>query len=88
MCMAASAEIMFCCVLSAQVVAWVFVAIATVMLLLVCLRMALHNLQVLQGRERWDDPLARECDERGDDRLATAAVRAYPSGDLNTNSAL
>ena len=46
----------------AQVVAWVFVANATIMLLLVFLRMTWHQLQVLRGRGSWNCPVAAECD--------------------------
>ena len=47
----------------AEALAWVLVGVASLMLLSVFLRMLWHQVQVMRGHERWDDPVARECDE-------------------------
>ena len=47
----------------AEAIAWVLVSVASLMLLSVFLRMLWHQVQVMRGHERWDDPIARACDD-------------------------
>lgn len=47
----------------AEALAWVLVSVASLTLLSVFLRMLWHEMQVMRGHERWDDPIARACDD-------------------------